>query len=629
MGLRFGTFVVCLLFVTHCLYAQAVYGRQTSDPRWTATVQVLVRDKEGHPLAGLGADDFTLTEGGLRDRVLSVRSLNQSSTTGQSQTSVLLVLAPASAPGRNSVIKGLLKYLDSPIPASWTLALIDDTGQFTPFSHDPAVLRARLQQLAHEVSPPQYQGGSWPTEASRAIQELAIRIGRHAVVFASDFEPNVSDPIAQDHRLVRYGPSDFIPDAIRAQAAMYTVEASGPRVTVPFGEAADDLAKRSAMSGQDLAEGSAMSGQQVANAMVVDMVQAFQMRGDFLAGANETGGLAAFNIQEALSDVAADAVGYYEITFIPNLQQTDGAWHPISVSVPRRNVRLHGPSYYLSPISESQQKIQSTMLAALENKLAPRLEVSAHAWLFPDSGGVHTTVMAADFVWPANLATPPSDRKLQIYAQLVNESRGQLVGAWLNEQAWKQNASQSPTVHWQRETPLYPGRYSLRVVALDAATGAVGTREFAFAIYPSAVANFHLSEIVIADRCLAADEVQGRTNLLDPLLLNDCLLAPSASASFSAAQSPTLMIRLYTIDPKLRETVLKHWKAYMTVGDAPRIPVSITSADIRGLVVTVPLNVQRLNLKPGPHLIEVAFEAKADDGSKHTIAIRSQLTVAP
>ena len=137
------------------------------------------------------------------------------------------------------------------------------------------------------------------------------------------------------------------------------------------------------------------------------------------------------------------------------------------------------------------------------------------------------------------------------------------------------------------------------------------------------------SEIIIADRCLAADEVQGRTNLLDPVLLNGCLLAPSASASFSAAQSPTLMVRLYTTDPKLRETVLKHWKAYMTVGDAPGIPVSITSADIRGLVVTAPLNLQQLNLKPGSHPIELAFEAKADDGSKHTITIRSQLTVIP
>ncbi|WP_109487023.1 hypothetical protein [Occallatibacter savannae] len=615
MGPRSSTLFVCLLLLPNHLHSQ-VPVPQSSDPRWTATVQVLVRDKEGHPLAGLGSDDFTLTEGGIRDRVLNVRSLNQSSNNGSSQTSVLLVIAPASAPGRNAAIKGLLKYLDSPIPPSWTLALIDDTGHYTPFAHDPAVLRARLQQLAHEVSPPQFFGESWPTEASRAVQQLAVRIGRHAIVFANDFELNVrEDP---DPRLVRYGPSDFTSDAIRAQAAMYTVEASGPHVTIPFGGAADDIAERSSISGQ-----------QVADAMVIDMVQAFQTRGDFLSGANETGGLAASDIQEALSDVAADAAGYYQITFVPNLQDTDGAWHPISVSVPRRNVRLRGPRYYLAPISENQQKMQSTMLAALENMSAPRLDAAAHAWLFPDSGGVHTALMAADFSWPPAAGAPPSDRKLQIYAQLVSESRGQLVGAWLNEQPWKQNASEAHTIHWQRETPLYPGRYSLRVVALDAVTGGVGTREFSFAVYPSAIANFRLSEIILADRCLAAEEVQGRTNLLDPVLLNGCLLAPSASASFSPAQTPTLVLRLYTIDPKLRNTVLKQWKAYISVGDEPRVPVPIASANIRGLVITAPLNLQQLNLQPGVHPIEVALEAKADDGSRHTIAIRSELTITP
>jgi hypothetical protein len=437
-------------------------------------------------------------------------------------------------------------------------------------------------------------------------------------VFANDFEPNVSNPDAQDIRLVRYGPSDFISDAIRAQAAMYTVEASGPRVTVPFGGAADDIAERSSISGQ-----------QVADAMVVDMVSAFQTRGEFLSGANETGGLAASDIQEALSDVAADAAGYYQITFVPNLQETDGAWHPISVSVPRRNVRLRGPRYYLAPISERQQRIQATMLAALENKSAPRLESAAHVWLFPDSGGVNTALMAADFVWPANSTPPPLGRKLQIYAQLVNESMGQVVGAWINEQQWKQDGQRPAILHWQRETPLYPGRYSLRVIALDSLTGTVGTREFPFAIYPSAVPNFHLSDLILADRCLAADEVQGRTNLLDPLLFNGCLLAPSASATFSTSQTPTLLLHLYSTNQKLRDVVQKRWKAYIVLNDGPRRPVPITTGDVRGLVISLPLDLKNLNLNPGPNSIEVVFEAKADDGSKHTIAIRSQFTVTP
>jgi VWFA-related protein len=614
MGLR-GTSAACLLLLVLApVFSQPPPASQAPTSHWTATLQVLVRDGEGRPLSNLGADDFTLTESALRDTVLKVRSFSEPQS-APSQTSVLLVLAPASASGRNSAVNGLLKFLDSPIPAGWTLGLIDDTGKFTSFSHDSAALRTRLHYLASHVSPPQFFGGSWSTEASRAIQELAIRIGRHAIIFASDFEANVAYADARDRRLVRYGPCDFISDAIRAQAAMYTVESSGPRVTVPFGGAAEFQTQY------------AGSGQDVADAMMFDMVSAFQTRGDFLSGARETGGLAAADIQEALSDVAADAAGYYQITFVPNLKETDGAWHPISVTVPGRNVRLRGPSYYLAPISENQQRITAAMRAALESKSAPRLDSAAHVWLFPDSGGVHTAVMAADFVWPANSAAPTSDRKLQIYAQIVNQSMGQVVGAWLNEQPWKQDARQTLAVHWQRETPLYPGLYQLRVMALDAETGAFGTREFPFAVYPSAVTNFHVSEIIMADRCSAVDEVQGRTNLLDPLLLNSCLLAPSASASFSTSQTPTLLLRLYSTNQKLREVIQKQWKAYILLNDGPRTPVNITTGDVRGLVISQPLELKNLN--PGPNTLQVVLEAKAGDGSKHTIAIRSQLTVTP
>jgi VWFA-related protein len=629
MGLRSIALAVCSIFFLSHLPSQTPAPTQNSASRWTATIQVLVRDKDGHPLAGLGPDDFTLTEDGTRDTVLQVRSLSQASElipanladpqrsirSAAQQTSILLVLAPMSASGREYAITGLLKLLNQPIDSDWSLGLIDDAGIFTPFAHDHAGLRARLQELARHLSPPQYSGSSWPTEASRAIQELAIRPGRHAIVFASDFESNVSDPEARDQRLVRFGPSDFVSDAGRAQAAMYTVRTSGPRVIVPFGGAADE---QYSIPGELLTE-------ELSRAFAVDA----QIGGDFLYAARASGGLVAADMQEALADVAADAAGYYQITFIPSLKQTDGAWHPISVSVPGRHVRLRGPRYYLAPISDDQQRIQSTMLAALKNPAMPRLDGAAHVWLFPDSESAHTVLMAADFVWPAGVTNPRVDSQVQIFAQLVNQSLQQVVGAWINQQQWKPDVRQLRSVHWQRETPLYPGLYSLRVVAMDQATGTVGTREFKFAIYPPKLSNLHLSDIVLADGCLTEDELQGRMNLLDPLLLEGCLLSPSASASFSSAQSPTMMVRLYARGPKLRETILKQWKAYLSVGDGPRIPVSIDSANIRGLVVTTILDLKQLNLKSGPNPIEVAFEAKADDGSKHTIAIRSQLTLTP
>ena len=444
MTFRFGMFAASTsVLLAGSLFPQSPIPKKERNSGWTATVQVLVRDKQGTPLAGLGPDDFILTEMGTRDAVLAVRSLapqtrlsNGSepalppSQSALSQTSILLVFAPMSASGRNFSIAGLMKFLRGPGVADWSLALIDDAGKFTSFAHDHTALRAKLQDIATHVSSPQLIGGSWITEVARAIQVLAIRPGRHAIIFASDFESNLASPDAQNPKLLRVGPSEFIAEAMRAQAAMYTVEGSGPRVLVPFGGAAEFQ-----YSG---------SGEQVAEAMNLELLGVAQNRADFLYPAQETGGVAARDIQEALSDVAMDATGYYQITFRPNLEETDGAWHPISVSVPGRPVRIRGPRYYLAPLSENQQKISAAMRKGLEKRAATaRLESAAHVWLFPDVEGAHTALMAADFIWPAAANIQPPGPRLQIFAQLVDGSLGQVVGSWLSEEAWKPDASKS------------------------------------------------------------------------------------------------------------------------------------------------------------------------------------------
>ena len=154
-------------------------------------------------------------------------------------TWVLVVLAPMSSSSRSFAIAGLLKFLNQSGADKWHVAMFDDEGNFVPFGQDLGALRSRISALAKHVSAPQFQGGSWVLQASRAIEDLAIRPGRHAIVFASDFESNVSDPIARNPDLLRIGPSAFIGAAVYAQAAMYTVQGSAPGVVVPFGGAAE------------------------------------------------------------------------------------------------------------------------------------------------------------------------------------------------------------------------------------------------------------------------------------------------------------------------------------------------------------------------------------------------------
>jgi hypothetical protein len=150
MKFRFDTsaafFVSALLAIP--LPSQTPDPRKDSARNWTATIQALVRDDRGNPIAGLGADDFILTEHGERDKVVEVFSLAGPDFNGSqapiesfnpqpvaptqvtqgphAATWVLVVLAPMSASGRGFAIAGLLKFLNQSGADKWHVALFDD-----------------------------------------------------------------------------------------------------------------------------------------------------------------------------------------------------------------------------------------------------------------------------------------------------------------------------------------------------------------------------------------------------------------------------------------------------------------------------------------------------------------------
>jgi VWFA-related protein len=643
MGFRFSTSaVIALALLLSPLSSQTPNSASNSDPGWIATIQVQVRDGNGHPVTGLEPANFIVTEDGNSDPVISVQSfeeltsaapapqieipnqqpspqpkLSQSAhTTTQSTrptTWILLILAPMSAAGRNASITGVLKFLNQPHPADWSFSLFDDARQLLPFGNDVNAIRARLNSLAHKVSPPQFDDGPWVPLATRAIAELGTRPGRRAVIFASDYDSDAF--ISGLHRL-RVGPSGFVDAAIRAQAPMYTLQASGPGVVVPFGGAAD-------ISWNDPLSQTPISGQFIAEWLNSDFISLGQEFSEFLWSAYETGGRPARTMQDAFERIAEDAGGLYRITFRPQLLEADGSWRPVSVEV--RSPRAHAKyaTYYVAPTAENRVEIPQAIRAALkEGANTSGLDAAAHVWIFPAVDGVSTTVMTADITWPGNAHPVAPRSKLQIYTQIINENIGQVVGSWLSEREWN-----SPTIHWQREVPLYPGSYNLRVYALDPASKRIATRAFSFTADPFGGARvIRISPTVIANRCLRDEEIEGRQNLFDPLLFDGCLLAPTASATFSLRDKPLVLVRFYAHERNLESTTFKHWKAFASVGEGPLIPLTIAPGNVRGFIASGRLDLEKLNLKPGTYIVNVGF----DIGEKEPVFARpTQLTIAP
>jgi VWFA-related protein len=643
MDIRFSTSAAfsLALFVSP-VYSQTATPSANSETNWYATVQVQVRDSSGRPVAGLEPANFIVNENGTTDPVVSVESFQElassplapqpesptqqlssqpalaqtahpAAETAHPTTWVLIILAPMSATGRNASITGIQKFLDQPHPADWSFALFDDGCQLTPFSKEVGVLQSRLNFLEHHLSKPQFDGGPWVSLASRTIAELGTKPGRRVVIFASDFD---SDPSNRGPYRLHVGPSGFVDAAVRAQAPMYTLQASGPGVVVPFGGAADIPYK-------DPQSNSTISGQFLADRLNSEFTSSFAEFSDFLWSAYQTGGRPARNMKDAFEKIAEDAGGLYRITFRPQLTEADGSWYPISVEVRSPRVHAKYPTYYVAPTAENRLEIPSGIRAALRaGANTSGLDAAAHVWIFPAVDGLSTTVMTADISWQDKSRPIAPHAKLQIYTQIINENIGHAVGSWISEREWN-----SPTIHWQREVPLYPGSYSLRVFAFDPASKRIATRQFSFTADPFGGPRvIRLSPTVIADRCLKDEEIEGRKNLFDPLMFDGCLLAPTASGTFSRRDKPLVFVRFYAHEKNLESTTFKKWKAFASVGDSPLIPLTITPGTIRGFIASGRLDLEKLNLKPGTYIVNIGF----DIGEKEPVFARpSELTITP
>jgi len=655
MDTRSSTLAACsLVLFLGSLQCQTAPPAASSETNWYATVQVQVRDGSGRPISGLEPANFVVNENGSPDPVVSVQSFQeltsappvtepgspipQSSTatnlaqstspitkTARSTTWVLIILAPMSATGRNASITGIQKFLSQPHPADWSFALFDDGCELTPFRGDINAIQSRLYFLARHFSPPQFiESSPWVPLASRAIAELGVKPGRRAVIFASDFVFDIADPIARNPGLLRVSPSQFIDAARSAQAPMYTFQASGPGVLTPFGDAAN-AAQPEAMRPMPFP---LPPGEMAASQINSTLVRLGADVADFAWSAYQTGGRSARTMQEALERIAEDAAGFYRITFRPRILEADGSWHPVSVQVRSSRVHTRYSSFYVAPNSESRQRVPAAIRAALDSGANPNgLDAATRVWIFPDTNGMSTTLMAADIAWPASDRSGVQNSKLRLYVQLINQNIGHPVGSWITERAWNDSSGGAPTIHWQRELPLHPGSYELRLLAMDETSKRLTTRSFPFTADPGAgFGAIRLSHTLLASRCLSDEEREGRKNLLDPLLFDGCLLAPPAAGTFSLHTKPTVLVRLYAADHNLEPLILKHWKAFVKIEDRPPIPMKITRGTVRGFIASGQLDLDKLNMPPGTYQVAVAF----DIGRKEPVFARpSQLIIVP
>jgi hypothetical protein len=342
------------------------------------------------------------------------------------------------------------------------------------------------------------------------------------------------------------------------------------------------------------------------------------------------------DLTEAFDQIAADGAGYYLVSFLPQPGNTDGAWHAVSVATRTRRLHVKSLPYYLAPVEAREDQLPIRMREALHAESSDDgLRVAAHAWLFPDRpSAISTGAFVSEVSWEDRRHRPESGSRLRLFAEVVEDTTGAVVGAQLEELQWTSGNDGAERAHWQMVTPVYPGAYTLKVVGIDVASGRTGSKAFSFLVHPMDKDALRFSGVVLADGCLSSQqEAARRHNLLNPLQLDACELKPTPDVLFRTDHAPTVLVRIYPPNEKLARHIVESWKAHAIVDDL-RVEKDVTqleivSGGVRGLAALGHVNLSQMNLAPGKHTLKVVFEFEDAASKLRQVSVDTAFTIAP
>ncbi len=585
-----------------------------------ATITVLVRDATGQPVPGLAADNFIVREADQRRSVVKVETEHfpvvapntqpqtldpprQGLSKKSEEVYVLLVISPMTIGGRSDAIRSANQLLSQSASNCCHIAMLDDSGTYTSFGRGTAEVKLKLEEISRKAPKPQYRGGDWMSSATKAFKDLGIMPGRRAVVFASDYESKSTEAIERNPNLLRVVPSMFIIPALQAQAQIYTIQSSGPSAVVPFGNAAS-------------AETYSASGPQLLADIGNETASLGSLRSDLLFAAAETGGLPENSFGDAFGQIIKDAEGYYVLHFRPPPEESDGDRHPIEVTTPLPHLHISATHFYQAPLASSQMRgIPQALSEIMESTTDSKsLQIDTRAWFFPDGrNDVSSLPLSADVMW-TNHSTPPRlNSTVEIYAKLRNETMDIEVASWRALRRWTSQQGLTYT-HWQDVISIFPGAYTIRIVAMDKSSGLLGSKTYSFLVHSVSGQSLAVGPIVLSDRCLNTDVNNGsRLRLIDPILWKGCEIELATRAIFPVDHQFNLLLRLYPGVQKLSEDFIKEWKASVVIVDSKEtikrsVSIPIQQGEVRGLVISGIITPSEFHLGPGQHELAVIFQ---------------------
>jgi VWFA-related protein len=404
----------------------------------------------------------------------------------------------------------------------------------------------------------------------RALKTLAEALGpveqkKSIIYFSAGMERN-----GQDNQVEL---RSAINAAVRANVSIYPVDTRGLQAVVPGGDA-----RQASGRGVSLFNGRGMSQQ-------FDRLASSQDTLVSLAG--DTGGQAFTDTNDfgdAFRRVQRDTSAYYLIGYSSTNTVKDGRFRRIQVRVKRDGLRVDARAGYYA-----DRDFAHTRNSDREAELQEQLFSSVSSTDLPVMvGGGWFRLTADRYYIPVSVAVPGS--AVPVAAQAGNASldvlgavrdeQGRPVGRF--RQTMQLPATSAPTmagkqVLYQTGVTLPPGRFSVKVVVRENATGKVGSFEAALMVPELKQLPLKLSSIVLSTQLQPAPNTRGD----NPLVRGGVQLVPNLTRVVSRDQKLYFYYEVY--DPATAD------------GSAPEVQTSLTFYRKKVKVFETPI-VQRTQL---------------------------------
>ncbi len=630
------------------------------------SVDVVVRDRDGNIVKGLTEADFTIVEDGRPQQVRTfayqeiaaapAEAVTTSVLAGVEERAVTAGKAaaepPPAAPMRSEDLAGrrlvILLFDTSSMQPEDVQRSVDAARAFvrddmstadlvavarvsslldvlTDFTSDRDIVSAALNQLAYsdgtETPPPSAQTAATDEQTAAATEDPdADADAAELEMFNNDVRLRALralaeslTPIEQKKAILYFSAGmqrsgqdnqvelrGAINAAVRANVSIYPVDTRGLQAVVPGGDA-----RQASGRGRGMFSGRGMAQQFARLASSQDTLVSL---------AADTGGRAFTNTNnfgDAFDRLQRDLSAYYLLGYSSTNTSKDGRFRRIQVRVKGDGYRVEARAGYYA-----DRDFAHTSKADRETLLEEQLFADVSATDLPVIASAMYFRMAADkYYVPLAVSVPGSavpvaegarEVTLDILGQIRDE-RGMPVGRL--RQTMKLPAGESATlggkqILYQSGMTLPPGRFSIKAVVRENASGLMGTFEAPVTVPELATRPLKVSSVVLSSQLQA---VNGRSD--NPLIRDGVQIVPNLSHVVGRDQRLYFYYEVYDAganpqQPVDLRTSLAFYRGAVKVLETPVL--SRTTVDVQGRRATVfQLEVAPESFEPGLYTCQV------------------------